>query len=881
MKRHAAKHRSPVGLRRALISCLGLAALGIAPTTGAAEQGVAAADPYDFLASEPESDTEVAPASTEAEPRQNPAETEGQESAAAPATAAPATEASAEAAPQPADERDLDVIPVATKDASAPAAEKPPPSGRGQLEEIVVTAQKRSSNIQDVPMSVTALSGETLEKLNIFDFKDVQSLAPGLQLDNKDPRAPVATLRGISFDPDSGAAAAVDAYFNEVPMPGFAAFQSLFDIGQIEVLRGPQGTLRGRTSPGGAITVAARRPSFEGAEASLLQSVSTNDMVNTQLAAGAPIIPGALAVRIAGVLDTNAVDNITNVTRDEEQEAESRGFRVVVAGRPTDSLDAVLTYQYLSSRMDIHQAVESRPGSTREPVVDAYERVTLAKGPNEIEFNVRLVTLSLDWETFGGHTLSSLTGYQGGGTKTLRDLDTGNAQHQAESGQTVAFRFPGITQELRLSSPADDSWWSYMLGAYYERAWGETTVVQDAYAAVTNDPDTAPLFGYDQFIFVPYTTRQIAFFGSSRFKFTESDELELGLRKSTYKTYLQAFFTPRNHPNPIFAQIPVLNNIKLIPESEENREVDAFTGSATYTHHFNDDVQTYLAYGRSFRPGGVNIGVPQGTDASLLTFDTESSDTLELGIKTDLFDRRLRTNADIFVQKFKGFLGRSPYIPVDTDRNGQSDGAAAFTYNADAVSRGIEIDLSGVVMENWQASFSASYVKALYDNVAIPCDKRDAAGNPVFTDADGNAEQQIATCRSSGPISNAPKLTFTASSEYVLPLQRFDTFLRGLYQFSGERNIQYVQNGDLDGYGVLNVFLGARSPEQVWEVSLWAKNLLDEEAITSRGNEAVTNSDGTPFGIPGQSQTFHSGYNPVTPIREREIGLSLRYSFQN
>ena len=744
-----------------------------------------------------------------------------------------------------------------------------------RLEEVLVTAEKRSASIQDVAMTVNAVSGEQLEKQAIFDFKQLQELTPGLLLQNNDPRAPVAILRGIAYNPDSAAAAAVDIYFNEVPLAPYVAFQTMFDVGQIEVLRGPQGTLRGRTSPGGAITIAARRPDLQSWEASFAASASTNDLANVQLAVGLPLVEDRLGLRLAMLSDSNGSEGGENVTTGRDQQTETRAARAVLEFRPIDSLGLVLTYQTLESEQDIFELVESEPGASREPMFDAYDRKAVAKLGGAVEVESRVATAAIDWELLGGHTLSVLGGYVGGDQTTRRDLDAGFAWPAADTPQLVAVDFPLHSYELRFASPQDQRW-TYMIGAYYDRSEGDVFVSQASHAALTNDPNSEPLFSYDQEIVLPIEAWQKAVFARTRLDFLNVFSLEVGIRKARLEADTEAIFNARNHPAMI-DQIPPLTDIALIPEDQQVQKASPTTGSATLSWQVDEDFLAYVNYGRSFRPGGVNLGAPNGIGLEYLLFDEEFSDSVELGIKSDWFDKRLRINAALFHQVFDGYIARSPFVPVDVDRNGQQDAGAAFTYNADAVSAGAEAELALAWSERWQSSLSLSYAKAVFDDAASPCDKRDANGNPEFTDENGNPGEQVPRCRNDGAVGNAPRFSAGLTTEYLRPLGGNEAFLRGLFKYNGEREL--ADGSNLPGYSFVNLFVGLRNVEQTWEVSLWAKNLFDKEALTDRGNsELGVNSDGTPFGTPGNSARFDAGYRGVTPIREREIGVSFRYS---
>jgi iron complex outermembrane recepter protein len=195
-----------------------------------------------------------------------------------------------------------------------PAAAQEIPVKPGEIQEVVITASKRKESIQTVAMSVDALTAESLQKLNVQQFADVEKLSPGMQLDSADGRGQSVALRGVTFNPDTGASPTVQIYWNETPISTSDAFRSLFDIGRIEVLRGPQGTLRGQTSPAGAITVATRVPSLTGVEGTINQTWGSHRLWNTQAAVNVPLIEGKLAMRVAGVYNRSEGDvhNVSN-----------------------------------------------------------------------------------------------------------------------------------------------------------------------------------------------------------------------------------------------------------------------------------------------------------------------------------------------------------------------------------------------------------------------------------------------------------------------------------------------------------------------------------------------------------------------------------------
>lgn len=201
-----------------------------------------------------------------------------------------------------------------TPDAPATAAQAD--AGTVSTSDIIVTATRDARSLQDVPLSVNVATGETLQKLNLFDAKDISRLAPGLELTNTSGRNNTTTLHGIAFDPDSGTAPSVQVYFNEAPADAQFAYTALYDIQDIEVLRGPQGLFRGLTSPAGAITIATRKPSFTDTNGYMQGTATDRNGYNVQ--GGVSLaFSDKFAIRVAGLVDGNRGNGVTDVTRSE------------------------------------------------------------------------------------------------------------------------------------------------------------------------------------------------------------------------------------------------------------------------------------------------------------------------------------------------------------------------------------------------------------------------------------------------------------------------------------------------------------------------------------------------------------------------------------
>ena len=172
---------------------------------------------------------------------------------------------------------------IATGVASAQDAAGARDSG-DQLDEVIVSAQKRLQRELDVPMSMEVLTSEKMQEFNILQFGDITKLTPGLDFNTVDMRSPGVSMRGMTSNSDNSAQAAVDIYWNEIPVTPQLAFRAMYDLEQVEVLRGPQGTTRGRGAPGGAIVMRPQRPNFSEFDGYVSTTFSDQSLSNYQAA---------------------------------------------------------------------------------------------------------------------------------------------------------------------------------------------------------------------------------------------------------------------------------------------------------------------------------------------------------------------------------------------------------------------------------------------------------------------------------------------------------------------------------------------------------------------------------------------------------------------
>lgn len=743
----------------------------------------------------------------------------------------------------------------------------------GGIPEVVVTASKRKESIQSVPMAVDAVTSSTLQKMNIQKFEDVEKLVPGLALSPADGRGQNISLRGVTFDPDTGASPTVQVYWNETPITASNAFRGLFDVGRIEVLRGPQGTLRGQTSPAGSITIGTERPDASAIGGRLVQTFGSRNQRNTQAAVNLPLIENQLAVRVAG-LHSYSENGVRNRINGDVNSDRGEGGRISVLYQPTKSLEFLLVHQQLSSHMVNAPIVIGRPFPGQPgPELDFDDRTSVVEGHYQFYNKTKLTSLNVGWD-LAGHKLSYIGGFQQSKETGDRDGDTQNVIPGYSNQQVVRFTSLQRTHELRFESTGARRW-NYMIGAYYSYTDGPAEFVQTfpyAYLApftppleVTLKGSTAPgSFG-----------KGSALFTDHRFALSDVDRIQFGVRVQKNKSYSQQYLE-------VFGQ-----KSAALPEDRAHLSSKAWTGSASYSRNFSKDVMAYVSVANAYRAGGTTAFVTApGIAADLINYRPEKSKSIELGIKSTLMQRRLVLNADVFQQNIKDYISRANTLGV---RVGAKPGEGAgpgpggsypadvgssvnLNTNGDVISRGIEASAIWSILPTWRAQISASYVDAHYDNAQLYCVDGNNDGMPDIQANFVQPGKQVSTCRSNRRLSDnfgteAGKFSAVVQSEYSHPIGKVDLFVRGLARYAAPR-YNLPNDTRLASFTPVDVYFGVRDPSQDWEISIWAQNVFDRSTIPLLA-QGRSMPDGTLGGY----------YQSITPLQERKIGVTARYEF--
>ncbi len=700
------------------------------------------------------------------------------------------------------------------------------------LEEITVTATRRAESLQKVATSATVFSGVDLEKLRILEPRDLAAQTPGL-LTKFGPNG-LATvgfyLRGVGINDFTGTVdPSVGVYVDEVfqPTPDMLNF-AVYDVERVEVLRGPQGTLYGRNSTGGAINFITAKPTseFEGFVRAGYGSYET------ATATGA--LSGPLSQTLLGRLSFNAVNassssgySFNRFTSNELGKVDSLAVRGQLLWTPTDKFNLRVMYNYgdSTSEQALLQHVGTQdannPGNIcaaviagrvdEGPCVDFLGYFdgdnNLYDGAANVDPTLHLrsddVTATIEWN-LPRATLTSISGYADFSKRQSQDIDA--------SPNVVADNFTfndvnNFSQEIRLTS--DDSFkWPWIFGANYAKTdvdWFQTIDLSDLAIPTSNgaaqQTEAWALFGK---LTIPLSDR-LEFDGGLRYT-SETRDWAGATFVGTFANLAAAYASgaPRLSQLPLPAGDPGQGGPLDFPTSLKKNKLDF---QAVLKFRPNDDTMYYASISEAFRSGGYSSAVIF-SQAALEPYGAETLRAYEVGMKLSLADKRLRFNASAFFYDFQGF--QATFVRA-------TEASARLQNAGDVESQGLELSLDWVPTSRLSISGGLSLLdtKIVKTNVVLP---------PL----DGGPDATI----KGNKIPNAPKVTFNGRLRYEVP---FSGSLTSAWQsdfnyvdkhFLEPNNREYLAES---GYFLVNARVSLMRKDGPWQVSAWAKNLTDEE----------------------------------------------------
>ena len=697
-----------------------------------------------------------------------------------------------------------------------------PSYAQAVLEEIVVTAQKREQNIQDVPISISRLSGQRLTS-KFLGGEDILALAgtvPGLHVESSNGRlSPRFYMRGLgNADFTAAASQPVSIVFDEVPMEK-ASLKSfpLFDLDNIEVIRGPQGTLFGRNTTAGIIKFESRRPTEE-TEGYIKAAGGNKGTINVEGAVGGTLVENTLMGRISFITQ-NRSDWINNAFTGED---DAIGGFDIFAGRvqllwtPSDDFSALLLYQHQDQGGNSASAFRANvfdKGSNK--LNDNYDRNTVwfdGGDNNPAKIKSFGATVKLDWDV-GNYTLTSITSYQDIYDRFARgDIDGGYGClftcGNITEGPFGPFGPPStpfspfnspfvvdvdtggdqtveqITQEIRIASNLDGAF-NYQLGAFYFE--------DDLRSVSKNQSAGAPAFVAGSTSDIENTTWAV--FGQGSFNVTEQFTLTAGVRYTDDEKDA-THFRPSGPP---------LDPISL---GDDNISWDVALAYAV-----SDDAQVYARAASGFRAPTIQDRLED--DPKVTTADSETIMSYEIGYKA-LFEK-VRLNVAAF------------YYEVDDMQlvavGGESNSTTLL--NADeGVGYGVEFDVDIAMTDNLILSGGFGYNKTELNDkeLTLPI-------GPLATSRDPLDENGRAII-DGNPFQHAPKWTANLELDYIHPLSSgTELYLYTDWKIKGKtsdflyESIEFTFGTQFEG----GLRAGYRDTVRNFEIGMFARNITDED----------------------------------------------------
>lgn len=766
------------------------------------------------------------------------------------------------------------------------------------LEEIVITASKRTETVQESGMAVTAIGAQDLERMGVSTFADFAVRIPNLGFGNaaSDGRfnANSPSIRGVAGDNTTG------FYIDDVPLPA-SIMPRVIDISRVEVLRGPQGSLYGARSMGGTIRLITQQPDFNGVSGSVHTKIATVKEGNVDWSVDAsvnlPVIEDKLAVRATAYygFDTGVFDRAYQPTWEEvirdgdgnptgatvtrnnpgpafktQKNVDSqryRGFQLSAKAQLSDNLTFIPRVMYQKTTANGMPFADATPDNftqkrffnTQEPGSDNWW-LTSGTFNLDLDFGTVVSTTSYfirkidereEEATFLNFLFNQVIGIP---LNPLESITNGRPGIQEKK------RFKSFTHETRFVSDFDGPF-QITAGVFYQRTKNFRSYPRVSQPGLMNALDAAVFPGFatstfgitsEDLIFLRrnfFNTKEYAIFGELSYDITEDLTVTAGGRYFSNKT--DADFTADGFANGGFSQII------------GNQAESGFNPKFLIQYHVNEDVDIYATASKGFRIGGVNGTVPvnddgNGNDIGICnddltalagagaaahnafrkkheTFDSDTLWSYEGGVKTHLLDNRVSLNVAGYYIKWNNII----------QQNKLSCGFEFQLNTGAAEIKGFEIELTAAPIDGLTLNASLGYAHAVLSSVgSVPI--------PGINVGDY--------------IQNVPNWTGSASAEYVFPLTgKMDGLLRADYNHFGR---SFSASNDIANprlrpkWNVVNLRAGVIYDD--WEIAVYANNITNEHVNfgDSRSIAAET---------PGRQR--------LATNRPRTIGIDVRKQF--
>ncbi|WP_332819886.1 TonB-dependent receptor [Sphingopyxis sp.] len=787
---------------------------------------------------------------------------------------------------------------AATDDAGAAASAAAADETAAQVEggsyggEIIVTARRRQETAQDVPIAISVVDGEQIDNTGSFNVGRLTQLTPTLQYYSSNPRNTAVNIRGIGAPfglTNDGIEQGVGIYVDDVYYSRVASSTFDFlDVAQIEVLRGPQGTLYGKNTTAGAINITTNQPTFDF-EGKAEVSIGNLGFKQAKAAISGPL-SDTLAARIA-VSSTSRRGTIYNVTSDRRvQSQDNIGIRGQLLWQPNDDLSVTLSGDWNKQEAVCCSSVFVRTGATQRPLSRQYAALAAAQSyvvPStnpydrltDLDANLNAgneiggAALRIKWDV-GPGTLTSVTAWRYWDWQPENDRDfTGlpivtKSQNPSQQDQ--------YTQELRYDYTGDR--FDFVVGGfyYYQRIDTQGTEAHgpassrwtlNPTSALANNP--AVLDGLTAINTQYLKNTSAALFGQVSWKVTDQFTIQPGVRLNYDKKdgfYQRRVFAGDGTPV-VFGPTDAITVARLgvfAPQEISPSFSDwNFSYDLTATYKATPDLLFYATYAKTFKSGGINQnGVPSDAannpilDAA--TVKPESVNHYEAGVKAEFLDREVTLNLTAFRTDIKNYQANV--------NNGQFGVLRGYLANAGKVrTQGVEFDFSARPSERFRSYVNGAYTDAKYKRfVDAPCPPELSGGTTVGAGqtpaAPGVPGLSPANCDISGQrLPGVSKWAFSFGAEANAESKLFGQDGQFYLGYDGSYRSSFSSNPSpsaytwIEGYSLSNFRAGFRT-ENGLDIYGWVRNAFDqnylEQLSVGPGNTGLI------VGLPGDPRTW-------------------------
>ena len=682
-------------------------------------------------------------------------------------------------------------------------------------EEITVTARKRAENLQEVPVAVTVMTGEALEETSATDLSELQAEVPNLSIYPGRGQSTTLTvfLRGIGqADPLWGVDPGVGLYFDDVyyARPQ-GALLDLLDVGRIEVLRGPQGTLYGKNTIGGAIKYVSKPLTDETSGLIALTPGSYGNQ-DIKVSVGGALVEGKLRAKVAFGSFRHDGYGENLFTGREVSDRNTKAFRLALDWLPSDSVKVQLNFDRTEdeaepkglTRLEANRFCPLFLGAACPPEANIFDTRSGLEPLNGTDGQGTAMTIT--WDVNDAWQFKSISAYRESDSENNIDFDTTPARI---TDVIATYYDEQITQEFQLIYSGEK--WNGVFGAYYfdgEAGGLVKNIFLNSVFGTTN--------GYTR-------TDSIALFGDGSYQVNDRLRFNFGLRATEEDKNTKAL--NQGFRDSTFSQVTATT-----ANFDKTKTFSSVSPKLGLDYQISDDVMGYVTLSRGFKSGGYNVRAQASVfPQSAEPFDDEVLDMVELGIKSVLADRSLVLNTAVFYGQYED-IQVSTFTAYDSNGDGTQDAFFGNFLNAgSATMKGVEVefDWASPSAEWFGLSGNLSYLDSTPDDF-------------LDENRDGFVDTQV--------ITNAPEYTGSLRLNFDFPAFgglitasagvafRDDSVLTNEGgQYPGRPGVPLLPISQ-PAYETYDAWISWLSPNADWRFGIAGKNLSDEEFLTNGYN---------------------------------------------